>query len=347
MGKRVRILCVAVFVIFTVFGCGACVWAQGIKMAASDWPVWQLVVGMNEQGSLGNFDLAYEKYAVTIDGFSKGKFDVTFMTIYDFIATQRDNPNGVIIAVQDFSNGGDGIVLRPEMSSASSLKGRAIGLPTEAVSLYLMHMYLARNKMSLDDIKLVDIPGEFVSKAYVSNRALSGIAGWNPNLSEAIAAGGKPVVTSADFPENIFDCVVVNRESLQKDRAVYVQFLKDWFKAVNDPLVTQAAARKLNVTVTDLQSWLGDANIYRDAGGSLAMFGRLKTVASEIQSFYSVKPVSITGGASGIFGIKPLDIDSLFDDSLLKEIVPAPAGLITVPVTQGAGKLPQGNESTQ
>ena len=277
---------------------------------------------MNEQGTLSKFDFSYEKYAVTIDGFAKGKFDVTFMTVYDFIATQRDNPNGVIIAVQDFSNGGDGIVLHPEIaSSPSAIKGQTIGLPTDAISLYLMHMYLAKNGLSLNDIKLTNIPGEFVGKAYAANKSLAGIAGWNPNLDAAVAAGGKKVVTSADFPRNIFDCIVVNKDSLQKNRAVYAQFLKDWFKAVNDPAVITAAAKKLGFSADDLKSWLGDANVYHDAKSSLAEFERLNTVAKEMQAFYSVKPTSITGSSADLFGNKSLNISGLFDDSLLKEIV--------------------------
>ncbi|MBF0489579.1 MAG: hypothetical protein HQL15_03040 [Candidatus Omnitrophica bacterium] len=308
--------------VFAILGTISHVWADGIKMAGSDWPVWQLVVGMKEQGQLSKFNFSYEKYAITIDGFSKEKFDITFMTIYDFIGTQRDNPNGVIIAIQDFSNGGDGIVLRPELaSSAATLKGQTIGLPTEAVSLYLMNLYLVKNGLTLNDIKLTNIPGEFVSKAYVANKSLSGIAGWNPNLNEAISAGGNPAATSADFPRNIYDCVVVNKKSLQKNRAVYVQFLKDWFNAVNDPAIVSAAAKKLNIKADDLKSWLGDANIYHDAKASLAEFDRLKTVANEMQAFYSVKPASITGGAADLFGNKTLNIDGLLDDSLLKEIV--------------------------
>jgi hypothetical protein len=317
-----KILLTAVFTIAVFIGSISHVLAGGIKMAGSDWPVWQLAVGMNEQGSLSQFDFSYEKYAVTIDGFEKGKFDVTFMTVYDFIATQRDNPNGVIIAVQDYSNGGDGIVLHPEFASpVSAIKGQTIGLPTDAISLYLVHMYLAKNGMSLNDIKLTNIPGEFVGKAYSSNKSLAGIAGWNPNLDAAVAAGGKKVATSADFARNIFDCVVVNKDSLQKNRAVYAQFLKDWFKAVNDPSVIAAAAKKLGFSSDDLKSWLGDAHVYLDAKSSLGEFERLKTVANEMQTFYSVKPASITGASADLFGNKPLNINGLFDDSLLKEIV--------------------------
>ena len=116
-----------------VLGLAPVALAENVKMAGSDWPVWEHAHGMDEQGKLENIDFSYEKYATCIDGFVKGKIDVTFMTIYDFIATQRENPNGVIIAVQDYSNGGDGIIIREDIVSAADLKDTKIGLPTEAI----------------------------------------------------------------------------------------------------------------------------------------------------------------------------------------------------------------------
>ncbi len=318
--NKLRSVLTIILPLFVILGIASNVFAEGIKMSGSDWPVWELAHGMDELGRLPSFDFFDEKYATCIDGFTKGEIDVTFMTIYDFIATQRVNPNGVIIAVQDFSNGGDGVVLRDNVSSAAGLKGQALGLPTEAISLYLTHLYLVKNGMSLNDVKLINVPGEFVSKAYIANNSLAGIVGWNPNLDDAVAAGGKLAATSADFPENIFDCICVNKESLKNNRGAYVEFLKGWFKAVNDKSVVKAAAKTLDVSAKEFKSWLGDANIYYDAQSSLAMFDRMKVVAKDMQKFYSKKPKSVKGSAAGLFGKKRLDINGLFDDSLLKEI---------------------------
>jgi hypothetical protein len=46
----------------------------------------------------------------------------------------------------------------------------------------------------------------------------------------------------------------------------------------------------------------------------------MKTVAREVQSFYKTKPTSVKGKIAGLFGDKPLEIDKLFDGSLLKEL---------------------------
>lgn len=321
MSKK-KLSCLVSLFVFLLFAFGATTgsFAANLKMAGSDWPVWETARGMSELNRLKGFSYTYEKYGTCIDGFALGKYDMTFMTLYDFIATQRDNPNGVIIAATDYSSGGDGVVLRGGIASASDLKGKKIGLQTDAISLYVANLFLKKNGMSLNDVKLSNVKGEFVSKAFAKNKSLAGIVGWNPNLDGAIDAGGKLVATSADFPENVFDVVVVNRESLKNNRAAYLTFLKDMFAASNDAAVSAKIAGLLGVPESEFKSWLGDAHIYNDAGSSLKSFARMKNVAKEMQSFYATKPTSVSGKAAKLFGDKSLDVAKLFDDSLLKEI---------------------------
>ena len=172
----------------------------------------------------------------------------------------------------------------------------------------------------MDDVKISSVKGEDVSKAFVKNKSLSGIVGWNPNLDGALSAGGELVATSADFPENVFDVIVVNRESLKKNRAAYVEFLKKWFTSVNGSEVRKKIASLLEVQEKEFEGWLGDASIYKNADSSLKSFSKMQSVAEEIQSFYSEKPASVKGRAASLFGAKPLDVEKLFDDSLLKEL---------------------------
>ena len=321
MKKQSLKITISLFLLsFLILGTAPGAFAANLRMAGSDWPVWETAHGMAELNRLNGFNFTYEKYGTCIYGFAAGKYDVTFMTLYDFIATQRDNPNGVIIAATDFSSGGDGVVLRNHISSAAALKGKKLGLQTDAISLYVANLYLQKNGMSLDDVKLSNVKGEFVSKAFVKNKSLAGIVGWNPNLDEAVAASGHLVATSADFPENVFDVVVVNRESLKNNRAAYLHFLKGMFAAVNDAAVSRKIADVLNVPESEYKSWLGDAHIYKDAGQSLQSFARMKEVAKEVQSFYTFKPSSVKGTSAKLFGRKTLNIDKLFDESLLKEI---------------------------
>jgi NitT/TauT family transport system substrate-binding protein len=296
-------------------------YAEKINLYANDWPVNEFLRGMNKLGQLNEFNVQHDKFATCIYQLKKGQADMMAgLTLFEFIASQHEGANIVIIAVQDYSAGGDVIILRPEIKSASELKGKTIGVQADSLSIHLLHLYLEKNGMSLNNIKIADIPVENLGKAYISGKSLAGIVAWPPITDEAINAGGKIAASSKDFPEKIIDVFAVNRESLQKNRAVYKEFLKKWFAAVRNPAVLEKSAEELKVPSEEFKKWLECAYIYQDAASSLQMFPKAKEVTQEIQDFLKAKPVNIPAAAARLFGKEPLNADSWFDDSLLQEL---------------------------
>jgi len=321
---KTKVVGLIMFLLLTAwFSCT--VYAEKLNMCANDWPVNEFLRGMNILGQLNDFNLQHEKFATCIYQLKKGQSDMMAgITLFEFIASRQEAEaaNIVFIAVTDYSAGGDAIILRPEIKSASELKGKTLGVQADSVSIQFLNLYLEKNGMSLNDIRIVHIPVENVAKAYASGTSLAGIAGGGaPFSDEALSAGGIIVATSKDFPEKIIDGFAVRRDSLEKNRDVYKAFLKKWFAAVRDPAVLEKSAEDLKVSSEEFKKWLEVVYIYQDAAASLQMFPKAKEVTKEIQAFFKTKPASIPGGAARLFGKEPLNTDSWFDDSLLKELV--------------------------
>ena len=293
-------------------------YAKKPKMCVSDWPLWETIHAMSELNQLDEFDFRYERYETCINLFQAGVTDLAFMSLYEFIALQRQDNNGIIIAATDYSAGGDGIVLR---ENVTSLKGKTIALQTNSLGLYLMHLYLKKQDLSLNDIRLLNVAAERVSASFLKTPSLAGLVGWNPYMDDAINGGGKLAATSADFPENIFDLVVINKRSLDTNRELYIDFLKKYFAAVNNPDVLEKMAELTKVSVSEFQVWLTDSYNYKTASDSLTSFPRMKQVAHEVQEFFKVAPKTLKGKARNAFGDIPLDIEPLFDESFLKELI--------------------------
>ncbi len=318
---KTKVAAIIMFLVLTVWFSGAA-YAEKINICAHDWPVNEFLRGMNKLGQLNEFNVSHDKFATCLYQFKKGQTDIVAgISLFEFISSQHEAQNSVFIAVGDYSAGGDVIILRPEIKSASELKGKTIGVQADCLSIHLLHLYLEKNGMSLNDVKIANMTVENLGKAYVSNKLLSGIVGWSPSSDEAISAGGKLAASSKDFPEKIIDGFAVNRESFQKNRAVYKEFLKKWFAAVRNPVVSEKSAEDLKVPVSEFKQWLEGAYIYQDAASSLQMFPKAKEVSKELQDFFKTKPASITGSPARLFGKEPLNSDSWFDDSLLKELV--------------------------
>ncbi len=297
--------------------------AEKIRLYASGWSVNELLRGMKKLGQLDEFELIHDKFETCIYKLKKGEADIVAgMTLFEFIASQHESQDIVLIAVMDYSAGGDVMILRPEIRSASDLKGKIVGVQANCVSIQFLDLYLKKNGMSLNDIRIAHIPVENVAKAYASGTSLAGIAGGGAPLSdEAVGAGGRIVATSKDFPEKIIDGFAVNRKSLQKNREVYKIFLKKWFAAVRDPAVAEKSAEDLKIPPDEFKKWLETTYIYQDAASSLGMFPKAKEVTRELQEFFKTVPAGLPPAAARLFGKEPLNADSWFDDSLLRELL--------------------------
>ncbi len=315
----ILIACVIGFGAHSVFG----LQKSSIKMLCSDWPVWETARAMNSLGLLpSGFKFYFREYTTSIDRFKGGVADITFLTLYDFIFTQQEGQDGVIIAITDYSSGGDKIVVSPNIKLPSGLIGKKWALQSNSISLWLAKLYLNKHGFDLNDIKIRHIKGENVGKEIMRDPSLVAGVGWNPNFDKVPASMGKVITTSADFPRNIFDVIVVKRKSLEKNRDLYNAFLNAWFKAIKNPRVTKEIARIVGVSVAEYQGWLKNAHLYRTKKKALQAFPEAKEIAKEIVIFFNQDPPSSIKrrATRGMFGEgKQIDIDKLFDDSLLRE----------------------------
>ncbi len=291
-------------------------------LCSSDWPVWEISRGMQKQGLLHGFLFHYRPYNTCVRSFKQGSTDATFMTLYDFIYSQVKHRSAVVVAATDHSVGGDKFYVRNDISTPQALKGQTLLLQSNSISLWLAHLYLQRHGMSLDDVTIAEAKGEDVGMEFMKFPNLyAGAVGWNPNFQMIKPKHGRLVASSADFPGEIFDVLVVQRKSLQEHRQLYQNLIDDWFTAINDESVIYSTAEAIKVDVNQFRLWLVEAEIYRTKAASLDKFPEMREAASRIRDFFSqAPPAGLQRGATREnFGQEDLDTDLLFDDSLLRD----------------------------
>ena len=295
---------------------------QEIRMSGSDWPVFEFAKGMVARNMIPNFKYTFTKYKSCLKQLEHSKIDVTFLTLYDFVILARSLPGKfTAIAVIDYSSGGDAMVVRPDIKLVGQLKGKSVGLDLASISFYLLHLILAENNVQISDMKLKNITGEFIDDAFLNNSELAGVIGWNPNIADILSkTSANKIYDSSDFPRRIYDLIVVRKESLQTNRDKYLDLLKKWYPATTDQEVISAVAKSYKVPVQEYKSWLEDAYIYHKASDAKARLSDLKFKAGSIASFLNNPPAGVPPNLEKTFGSKSVDIDSLFDFTLLAEI---------------------------
>ena len=180
MRKR---LCGIVLVALFLLTAGVAFGEGKVTIAGSNWPVWDLARGMDALKLSPEVALQARSYDNSIELFLSKKADGVFINLYDYMTLSRDAAvadNTAVILVTDYSNGGDVIVVRPDIQSAKDLAGKTVGVQVNSLSLYLLNLALAKDGASLKDVKLQDVKGENIDKAFAKSPAFSAVVGLEP-----------------------------------------------------------------------------------------------------------------------------------------------------------------------
>jgi len=248
------------FTLFILFNAGT-TYSQP-KLFSSDWPVWNITEGMHKEQLLDNFNYRMKEYESAIKWFKAGNLEVTFMTLYDFISIQPTKTPVVILGVTDYSNGGDKIIFRKNIKTPTDLKGKKIVLASNTISLWLLHNYLEKHDMSLNDVFIINQSPQLAPLLFREDDSISAVVGWNPNIDKALNESSYVASTSADFPRTIYDLIVARKDFVDKNPDVVEMFLTGYYASIQSDSIIDKTAATLSISGAEYRSWLNDAKIF-------------------------------------------------------------------------------------
>jgi NitT/TauT family transport system substrate-binding protein len=212
--------------------------AEPLKIGYSDWPGWVAWQVAIEKGWFkeAGVDVTFEwfDYVASMDAFAAGKLDAVAMTNGDTLVTGASGAQGVMIIVNDYSNGNDMIVARPGITSVKELKGKKVGVEVGFVSHLMLLNALQAAGLSESDVTLVNVPTNETPQVLASGD-VDAIVAWQPSSGQALAQvpGSTAVSTSRDAPGLIYDVLAVSPASLASSRADWEKVAKVWYRVVD------------------------------------------------------------------------------------------------------------------
>jgi ABC-type nitrate/sulfonate/bicarbonate transport system substrate-binding protein len=124
--------------------------------------------------------------ALHLTGFVKGDYPIIWSTV-DMIPLQYESlgsdPRTVpkVLGLFDYSAGGDGIVVRGEISSAADLAGKKIVCAQYTPSHTFILWYLDKNGISSDDVEFVFTEDAIAAKdTYIADDSIDVCVTWSP-----------------------------------------------------------------------------------------------------------------------------------------------------------------------
>ena len=258
-------------------------------------------------------------YVASMDAFAAGKLDAVAMTNGDTLVTGATGARGVMILINDYSNGNDMVVARAGIQSVKELKGKKIGVEVGFVSHLLLLDALEQNGLSEEDVELVNVPTNETPQVLASGD-VDAIVAWQPNSGMALqqVPGSTAVFSSADQPGLIYDVLAVAPVSLAVNKAEWAKVTKVWYRIVdyiNNPATVDDAvaimAARVGLKPSEYKEFIKGTKIL-----TLEEAKEFFKKGQGYKSLYSSSKISDDFNvANKVYG-EPQDIDSYIDASL-------------------------------
>lgn len=191
------------------------------------WMPWHLA---NEEGLFkqDKIDIQFvsTNYDATIDKFLNKEVDAIEISNIDAVAKiVKSNIPADVILITNHSIGNHAIV------TSSSHKNKNFILNHDLTSNYLLDRYLIRNQIAFDSVKTTKV---MKLEKYISDKTVDGIVAQNPTLYKLTNNfGAKILFDSHKIKQEIFDVVLIHRETLNNYPQFAQALLKVWFSIMN------------------------------------------------------------------------------------------------------------------
>jgi NitT/TauT family transport system substrate-binding protein len=169
----------------------------------------------------------------------------------------------------DFSNGGDGIVVRENIKTAADLRGKKLVLAQNSPSHYFALNMLVSGNVQPPEVEMIFTEDAFQAAfAFNSKKDLAGCVSWAPDIYNlAKIKGNRMLVTTGDANRLIAD-VWFARADFARDHGPIIEGIVRGIFDAMEALKQQDAKKKVselmaagyNIPASDALSMLGDAH---------------------------------------------------------------------------------------
>lgn len=232
---------------FLIVGLGITSYLLPILTSCAQEPVNPLLVGANVWPGFEPLFLAknlgyyqgdpielkhYPSSTEVSQAFRNGDLEVAALTMDETLLLAQTNPDIRVILITNFSNGADVLMSKPEIETLQNLKGRKIGVESNALGGYFLSRVLDKAGLSLKDIQVVSLGVSEHEQAYKQN-LIDAVVTFEPVRSNLLKTGAKILFDSSQIPQEIVDLLVVREQTLTQRKADLKVLLEGWFNALN------------------------------------------------------------------------------------------------------------------
>ena len=188
--------------------------------------------GFFKEGGLDVELRIIEDAAIYMAAIAAGELDGNASTLDEIMKYRSPEFCFKAVAALDDSHGGDGVLVREDVTSLKDLKGQQIGMNEGSVSQFWFNILLTREGMTEKDLEITNMTADDAAAAFIAGQIPAAVT-WEPHLSLVRSKKqGKVLIDSAETPGLIVDVVALTCDYIKNNPKDVEAFNKGLFKAV-------------------------------------------------------------------------------------------------------------------
>ena len=229
-----------------------------IKLAFSTWNGYMALVIAAKEGYFKKHGLnvtytVIEDPVQRFNAFKAGSLNAIATTVDTYSRTYAKGIKSVEVLGLDASAGGDGIVAEKGITKVEQLKGQSVAVSAGSTSQWLLAYVLSLHKMSLKDVKQIDLTSGDAGAAFAAGRVKVAVT-WQPWLSRAEQnPNGHVLVSTKKYPTIITDHVAFAPSFVKQ----HPDEIKAFIAAYNDAM--KLIKNNPDKAFGDVKSYLGQS----------------------------------------------------------------------------------------
>jgi ABC-type nitrate/sulfonate/bicarbonate transport system substrate-binding protein len=265
---------------------------ETVRFALNVWAGWSPIIYANEGFKAGKvwqtpdgrpfkLELVLIDNPVTMrDAYAAGEVHIGWATL-DMVplfleglvdATGKPKDSRVMPRIYqqvDFSNGGDGIVVRDSIKTVRDLVGKKLVLAQNSPSQFFALNMLVAGGVQPGEVDMVYTEDAFqAAAAFNANKELAGCVSWAPDIYNLEKAKGNRMLVTTQTANRLIADVWFARADFAKDHPDKVEAIVRGIFDAMEALKTETARAKVaelmaagyNIPATDTLAMLGDAH---------------------------------------------------------------------------------------
>ena len=207
---------------------------ESLHIGTHAWPGYE---PLHLSKSLGHLDdrvklVEFESASNVIRAMKNGSIDGATLTLDEALIVKESGINIKIVLVNDFSWGGDAVLLHGKYSKNQSLKGLKIGVEGGAVGAYTLSRALEIQGLDLSDVTPVQLePAR--QKIPLRDGVIDGVVTFEPFRSLILEDGAVEVFSSRQIPREIVDVTVLTESSINNAPYLTENLVSSWYEVID------------------------------------------------------------------------------------------------------------------